>query len=225
MKNPRKTNVNHRPRGETQHMTKTKTKRAKHVQDPLGRRFHQAFLLAARMHSGQTRKKTTVPYIAHLMSVSALVIEAGCDEDVAIAALLHDVVEDCGGRPMLNEVRRRFGPRVADIVEGCTDSYGEPKRPWKRRKIEYLRHLKTAAGNVRLVSTADKLHNARSILADYKKSGEVVWQRFAGKREGTLWYYRALVKELRRKKNPLVDQLSLVVGELERLAASRRKPS
>src|SRR5262249_43902212 len=124
MKNPRKTNVNHRPRGETQHMTKTKTKRAKHVQDPLGRRFHQAFLLAARMHSGQTRKKTTIPYIAHLMSVSALVIEAGCDEDVAIAALLHDVVEDCGGRPMLNEVRRRFGPRVADIVEGCTDSYG-----------------------------------------------------------------------------------------------------
>lgn len=188
----------------------------------LGRRFHDAMVFAAKKHAHQTRKKTAIPYIAHLLSVAALVLEAGGDEDLAIAALLHDVVEDCGGKPMLKEVRRRFGRRVAHIVADCSDSADYPKPPWRRRKEAYLKHLRTADADVRLVSAADKLHNARAILADYRRSGERVWERFAGKREGTLWYYRALDKEFRRKKsNALTSELTTVIGEIERMAVSQ----
>ncbi|HEY1271154.1 MAG TPA: HD domain-containing protein [Terriglobales bacterium] len=189
----------------------------------LGARFREAMVFAARQHAHQTRKKTAVPYIAHLMSVCALVLEAGGDEDLAIAALLHDVVEDCGGKPMLREVRRRFGPRVAHVVAGCTDADTYPKPPWRKRKAEYLRHLKTADADVRLVSAADKLHNARSILNDYKRLGEPAFERFAGKREGTLWYYRALARELqRRNASSIAGELGLVVRELEKLAGAKR---
>src|SRR5205814_1417068 len=118
-------------------------------------------------HAGQARKNTSVPYVAHLMSVAGLVLEGGGDEDLAIAALLHDVVEDCGGKPMLKEVRRRFGKRVAEVVDGCTDAYTIPKPPWKKRKQDYLKRLRRASGDVRLVSAADKLHNSRTILVDY----------------------------------------------------------
>src|SRR5579862_6640323 len=109
----------------------------------LGPRFEEALLFATRKHAGQTRKSTAVPYIAHLLSVAGLVLEAGGDEDLAIAALLHDVVEDCGGAPMLEEVRRRFGDRVAHVVEGCTDDDTaiDPKPPWRERKEKHLRHL------------------------------------------------------------------------------------
>jgi (p)ppGpp synthase/HD superfamily hydrolase len=186
----------------------------------LGPRFEQALLFATRKHAGQTRKGTTVPYIAHLLSVAGLVLEAGGDEDLAIAALLHDVVEDCGGAPMLEEVRRSFGDRVAHVVEGCTDTDLDPKPPWRQRKEDYLKHLQTADSDVRLVSAADKLHNARSILADYREIGESVWERFQGKRDGTLWYYRSLVDEFRtRDDNPLVNQLERVVKELEAAVA------
>src|SRR5579864_8766509 len=156
-------------------------------------RFDQALLFASKMHARQTRKGTGVPYIAHLMGVASLVLEAGGGEDLAIAALLHDVVEDCGGAPMLKEVRRRFGKRVAAIVEGCTDADTDPKPPWRERKEQYLRHLKTADADTRLVSAADKLNNVRSILSDYRALGESVWSRFNGGREGTLWYYRTLL--------------------------------
>jgi (p)ppGpp synthase/HD superfamily hydrolase len=169
------------------------------------------------MHMQQTRKKTAIPYIAHLMSVSALVLEAGGDEDLAIAALLHDVVEDCGGKPMLQEVRKRFGQRVARIVAGCTDSDSYPKPPWRERKETYLRHLRDANADVRLVSAADKLHNVREVLRDYRAEGEPVWQRFGGKREGTLWYYRALTDEFQRHPgNWLVEEFSRVLADLER---------
>jgi (p)ppGpp synthase/HD superfamily hydrolase len=187
----------------------------------LGPRFEEALLFANRKHAGQTRKATSVPYIAHLLSVTGLVLEAGGDEDLAIAALLHDVVEDCGGAPMLEEVRRRFGDRVAHVVEGCTDTDLDPKPPWRQRKEDYLKHLQMADADVRLVSAADKLHNARSILADCREFGESVWERFQGKRDGTLWYYRALLDEFRKRDpNPLVNQLERVVNELE--AASTR---
>ncbi|HYL11798.1 MAG TPA: HD domain-containing protein [Terriglobales bacterium] len=190
----------------------------------LGPRFYDALVFAARKHAHQTRKKTAVPYMAHLMSVSALVLEAGGDEDLAIAALLHDVVEDCGGKPMLKEVRRRFGRRVAHVVDGCTDADTYPKPPWRERKIQYLERLKMADADVRLVSAADKLHNARTILADYRDLGESVFERFTGKREGTLWYYRALAEELRRgKANRLVDELERVVAELEERAGCNRR--
>lgn len=182
----------------------------------LGPRFLRAFNFAAEKHAGQARKASTIPYIAHLMGVASLVLEFGGDEDLAIAALLHDVVEDCGGAPMLKEVRRRFGPRVAKIVDGCTDSDTYPKPPWRERKEAYIQHLKSADAETRLVSAADKLNNMRSILSDHREVGESVWERFNGGRDGTLWYYRELVEEfLRGKPNRLIRELELAVGELE----------
>src|ERR1700719_2264765 len=194
----------------------------------LGPRFLRAFQFAAEQHSGQTRKASTIPYIAHLLGVASLVLEAGGDEDLAIAALLHDVVEDCGGAPMLKEVRRRFGQRVAKVVDGCTDADTEPKAPWRERKEKYLRHLKTADADTLLVSAADKLNNIRSILSDYRAIGESVWSRFNGGREGTLWYYRTLRDEfLRRDNNRITRDFDLSVTELESLTgcASTAHPS
>ena len=182
----------------------------------LGGRFERALLFARQKHSGQTRKRTSIPYIAHLLGVCALVLEAGGDEDLAIAALLHDVVEDCGGAAMLDDVRRRFGKRVAHVVDGCTDTDQSPKPPWQQRKEDYLKHLRDADEDVRLVSAADKVHNARAILNDYREIGEPIWERFQGKREGTLWYYRALVKEFDRgNESRLTRELRRVVTELE----------
>jgi len=189
----------------------------------LGSRFERAFLFAKEKHAGQTRKASGVPYLAHLMGVASLALEYGGDEDVAIAALLHDVVEDCGGRAMLKEVKRRFGSRVAKMVEGCTDSDTVPKRPWRERKDTYLQHLKSADEETRLVSAADKLNNLRSILSDYREVGEVVWERFKGGREGTLWYYRALLEEFQRgKPNRLIRDFELLVLELEAKAKKKR---
>jgi (p)ppGpp synthase/HD superfamily hydrolase len=188
----------------------------------LGPRFLRAFNFAVEKHDGQTRKASTIPYIAHLMGVASTVLEFGGDEDLAIAALLHDVVEDCGGAPMLKEVRRRFGPRVAKIVDGCTDSDTYPKPPWGERKETYIRHLKTADVETRLVSAADKLNNVRSILSDYREVGELIWARFNGGRDGTLWYYGALLQEfLRHKPNRLIRELELAIKELETTAGGR----
>src|ERR1700678_239385 len=135
-----------------------KPKSAKLAAVKLGPRFLRAFNFAAEKHAWQTRKASTIPYIAHLMGVASLVLEFGGDEDLAIAALLHDVVEDCGGAPVLKEVRRKFGSRVAKIVDGCTDSDIEPNPPWRERKEVYIRHLKSADEETRLVSAADKLN-------------------------------------------------------------------
>ena len=184
----------------------------------LGPRFEEAFRYAAEKHATQTRKKTNVPYISHLMSVAALVLEAGGDEDQTVAALLHDVVEDCGGEPVLAEVRHRFGDRVAKIVAGCTDAYVVPKPLWKQRKLEHLEVLRNADDDVRLVSAADKLHNVRTILTDFRSEGDMVWERFSGRRDGTLWYYRSVVEVLRLRPNRLVDELHRVFTELEILA-------
>ncbi len=187
----------------------------------LGKRFEQALVFAARKHAGQIRKGTPAPYISHVIAVASLVLEAGGDEDLAIAALLHDVVEDCGGAPMLKEIRRRFGKRVAHVVEGCTQ---EIDLPWRERREKYLKHLRMADADTRLVSAADKLHNARHILADYREIGEKIWPRFNGGREGTLWYYRALAKEFRRSKpNRIVNELERVVADLKRASQRRRK--
>jgi (p)ppGpp synthase/HD superfamily hydrolase len=186
----------------------------------LGPRFRRAFLFAAEKHAGQARKASTIPYVAHLMGVASLVLEAGGDEDLAIAALLHDVVEDCGGAPMLKEVRRRFGSRVAKIVEGCTDADVFPKPPWRARKEKYIQRLKKGNADTRLVSAADKLNNIRSILSDYRAIGESVWSRFNGGREGTLWYYRTLRDVfLQHKLNRITRDFELAVRELESLTA------
>jgi (p)ppGpp synthase/HD superfamily hydrolase len=192
----------------------------------LGPRLQRAFRYAAEKHAGQTRKQTAVPYLSHLMAVASLVLEAGGDEDMAIAALLHDVVEDCGGMPRLREIRKQFGPRVAKIVEGCTDSFGEPKPEWIERKKDYLREVKHADAETRLVSASDKLHNVRTILADYRQDGEAIWRRFSGKKEGTLWYYRALSDEYRRRNpNRITRELEIAVAELERVVGRNTRSS
>ncbi len=189
----------------------------------LGPRFLRAFLFAAEKHSGQARKASTIPYIAHLMGVASLALEAGGDEDIAIAALLHDVVEDCGGAPMLKEVRRRFGKHVAEMVDGCTDADTEPKPPWRERKEKYIRRLKTEAADTRLVSASDKLNNIRSIISDYRAIGESVWSRFNGGRDGTLWYYRTLRDEfLRNKPNRVTREFDLAVKELESMTRANQ---
>jgi len=192
----------------------------------LGPRFQRAFEFAADKHKNQTRKASTIPYITHLMGVASLVLEAGGDEDLAIAALLHDVVEDCGGEKMLKEVRRRFGKRVVRIVDGCTDAYETPKPPWHERKVNYINRLKTEDAETRLVSAADKLNNIRSILSDYRALGESVWSRFNGGRDGTLWYYRTLRDEfLRNQPNRITLDFDLAVQELESLTREKGVPS
>ena len=201
--------------------------RPPHLRPPkLGPRLQRAFRYAAEKHYGQTRKQSAVPYLSHLMAVASLVLEAGGDEDMAIAALLHDVVEDCGGMPRLREIRRQFGTRVAKIVEGCTDSFAEPKAEWAERKIDYLREVQHADADTRLVSASDKLHNVRTILADYRQHGEAIWTRFSGKKEGTLWYYRALSDEYqRRSPNRITRELEIAVAELERAAGKKPRSS
>jgi (p)ppGpp synthase/HD superfamily hydrolase len=184
----------------------------------LSRRFDDAFLYAHDAHRHQRRKKTDRPYISHLMGVASLVLQYEGDEDQAIAALLHDVVEDCGGAPRLAEIRQKFGERVARMVDGCTDSDQTPKPPWRERKEGYLRRLPAEADDVLLISAADKLYNVREILMDLREQGPVVWDRFTGKREGSLWYYRALVEAFRgRAPRPLVEELERAVVDLERL--------
>ena len=188
---------------------------------PLSNRFEEALVMATRLHGLQRRKGTDVPYVAHLLGVASLVLEGGGDEDQAIAALLHDAVEDQGGRRTLEEIRRRFGDRVAGIVEGCTDSDTVPKPPWRERKERYVDHIRHAPAEVRLVSAADKLHNARAILADLHRHGDAVWQRFTADRAGVLWYYRSLVTAFRETDTGyLADELDRVVTELERGAGA-----
>lgn len=196
-----------------------------HAKKPprLGARLQRAFRYAAKWHEGQTRKATMVPYLSHLMAVASLVLEAGGDEDLAIAALLHDVVEDCGGMPRLREIRAQFGRRVAHIVEGCTDTFVQPKPDWVERKRGYLEEVKHADDETRLVSASDKLHNVRTILSDYRKDGEGIWVRFNGKKDGTLWYYRALSEEFARKPNRITRELAITVAELERLCRGGRR--
>lgn len=182
-------------------------------------RFKQAFNYAFDLHLHQKRKGSQIPYISHLLGVTSLVLEDGGDEDEAIAALLHDAVEDQGGAPILAEIRSRFGERVARIVDGLTDAYGAPKPPWRQRKELYLAHLRNADPAVRRVSLADKLHNARSILANLQSIGDATWKRFNGGREGTLWYYRTLVKIFQEGEPTfMASELARVVAEIERLA-------
>jgi (p)ppGpp synthase/HD superfamily hydrolase len=191
---------------------------------PLTARFRRALVYAARVHARQFRKGTTRPYIGHLLGVTSIVLTHGGDEDEAIAALLHDAVEDQGGKPRLREIRRKFGGHVARIVEGCTDSDVEPKPPWLDRKREYLRHLRRADSSVRLVSAADKLYNARETLEDLRTHRDALWKRFKGGKQGTLWYYREVRKILRRKgPKELAADLERVVRELTRAARSRSK--
>ena len=188
----------------------------------LGPRYDEALVYAADVHREQLRKGTKTPYIAHLLAVSALVIEDGArsgsvDEDEAIAALLHDAAEDQGGEERLADIRARFGDRVAEIVAACSDTFEDPKPPWRERKEAYIARLSVEddVGILR-VSLADKLHNARQILEDYREVGEALWERF-NRDADTPWYYRTLEEVFRERLggSPMTGQLGVVVGELE----------
>jgi (p)ppGpp synthase/HD superfamily hydrolase len=189
--------------------------------------FEAAFRLANRVHLGQNRKGTSIPYIAHVLGVTAIALEYGATDDEALGALLHDTVEDGGGEAMLAEIRAQFGDAVADIVFGCSDSLAEhpaDKAPWGERKEAYLAHLEAASASVCLVSAADKLHNVRAIMRDYRAAGEEVWSRFNGGRDGTLWYYDTVANVLRRRwPSSLTADLQREVDELL-TAAGRSAP-
>ena len=188
-------------------------------------RFDEALAFASQVHRMQSRKGGAIPYIAHLLAVTALVLENGGDEDTAIAALLHDTVEDQGGLPMLERVRAAFGPRVATIVMEVSDNEGDPKPPWKTRKQQFITAIPTLSKEARLIALADKLHNVRSTIDEFRRVGDVVWTRFHGRRDGTLWYYREVLAALNVPRpetqvtnEPLLDELTRAIKELFALA-------
>jgi GTP pyrophosphokinase len=180
-------------------------------------RFHEAFRYAAEAHHGQTRRGTTTPYLSHLMAVASIVLDDGGDEDEAIAALLHDAAEDQGGRERLEDIRRRFGDKVAGIVEACTDSWTTPKKPWIERKRTYVEHARHLAPDALRVSAADKVHNAYAILRDLRTMGDQVWRRFKASPDDIVWYYESLVRSFRESGGgPLVEELDRIVRAVQR---------
>jgi (p)ppGpp synthase/HD superfamily hydrolase len=192
----------------------------------LSPRFDEALSYASRLHRGQIRKGTTIPYVAHLLGVASIALEHGASEDEAIGALLHDALEDQSRNGATElEIRHQFGDRVFAIVRGCTDAEGEAgkeKPPWRERKEAYIDHIAKADASTRLVSASDKLHNAHAILADLRTHGEALWPRFTGGRDGSLWYYRGLVTAFGKAGGTdamvcLVAELERTVSEIERL--------
>ncbi len=190
----------------------------------LTERFDAALSFARRLHGDQRRKGSETPYLAHLLGVASLVLEHGGDEEMAIGALLHDVIEDQGASypggvaALRMAIDRHFGPAVLAIVDGCTDTVTNPKPPWRGRKAAYVARLAQAPAGVLLVAAADKLHNARAILADYRVIRDRLWDRFTGGKAGTLWYYRALVTALEQAAEAperLAAELDRVVTQLE----------
>ena len=192
-------------------------------QEPfLTERFDNALQFAHGVHSSQIRKDTTIPYVSHLLSVAGLVLESGGGEDLAIAALLHDAVEDAedmSGEDMSDRIRAKFGDRVADIVDGCSDaksSSGGSKPPWRSRKEAYLEHLRSAPNDVLRVSIADKVHNARSIATDQDRFGEALWERFSSTSEDSRWYYTSLrdIYKERISDSYLIKELDIALARI-----------
>jgi len=178
-------------------------------------RYEHALVFAHNIHRGQWRKGTDIPYMAHLLAVSSLVLEAGGDEDQAIAGLLHDMLEDQGARTSFEEIQQLFGGEVARIVRACSDTEELPKPPWRDRKAAYLQHLDDADPAVLRVSLADKLHNSRSILTDLRENGDELWERFNASREDQLWYYQGLAAVFaQRLPSPQQRDLAEVVDKL-----------
>lgn len=182
----------------------------------LSKRFEQAFIYANHLHAKQVRKMSGVPYMAHLLSVAALVLEDGGSEDEAIAALLHDAVEDQGGLPTRAAIYEQFGDRVGEIVDGCTERRTLPKPPWKERKLQYLNNLRHASTEVLRVSLADKLHNVRSLLADWQWYGDRVWDEFNSSPKEKLWFYQSLVQIYSQSfESRMLDELKQLVTKLQ----------
>lgn len=190
----------------------------------LSKKFDEALVFAADLHRDQARKDTDIPYVGHLLSVSGLVLENDGTEIQAIAALLHDAIEDqadkYGDAQRLGaEIEQRFGPEVRSIVEACTDAWVSPKPEWRVRKEQYIAHIADMSPAAALVSIADKVHNSRAIVADLRRIGVKVFERFTARKDGTLWYYRGLATAFRASHpQPLADELGRVVAEMESLA-------
>ena len=185
-------------------------------------RFVSALQFAHKVHRLQIRKETTIPYISHLLSVAGLVLESGGDEDLAIAGLLHDAVEDAEeipGEEMSDRIRSKFGDRVADIVDGCSDAKSSPggnKPPWRSRKEAYIKHLSSASNDVLRVSIADKVHNARSIATDQDRFGTELWKRFSSTSEESRWYYTSLrdIYKERISDSYLIKELDIAIARI-----------
>jgi (p)ppGpp synthase/HD superfamily hydrolase len=194
----------------------------------LSPRFSEALVFAAQLHRSQKRKGPgEIPYVSHLLVVASTVIEYGGGEDAAIAALLHDAVEDQGGLATRETILRLFGPEVTEIVDGCTDTSEFPKPPWRERKERFLARLGEAPAAVQLVVMADKLSNVRSTIRDLRVFGESVWERFRGGEQGSLWFYRAVVEAVTPAEanlKALHQELADAVGELEQLSQRMRAP-
>jgi (p)ppGpp synthase/HD superfamily hydrolase len=188
-------------------------------------RLPQALQFASKIHAHQRRKGGNVPYLSHLMAVSALVLDYGGTESEAIGALLHDSAEDCGGRPMLEEVRQTFGAEVADIVEGCTDTFEDPKPAWRPRKERYIAHLRSASDSVRKVACADKLHNLVVTVRDLRQEpGPEYWSRFTAGQDQQLWYYEQCLGAFRAgREPPMIKDVELALKEFCALLP-RRSP-
>ena len=185
--------------------------------------FAKAMVYAERKHHNQVRKGGDIPYVGHLLSVAGLVINDNGSEAQAIAALLHDAVEDQGGAETLQEIKANFGEEVARIVEECSDTDKTPKPPWQERKQDYINHLGVVGEDTLLVSVADKLDNARSMRRDYNEHGSALWQRFTVKNpDDHLWYYGGLLDAYRARglNSWMVDELGRVVDELKKLVES-----
>jgi (p)ppGpp synthase/HD superfamily hydrolase len=186
-----------------------------------GPRFEEALVFAARLHREQVRKGSGVPYINHLLAVASLVGENGGSQEEVISALLHDAIEDQGGSHARESIRERFGDGVVAIVDECTDADVVPKPPWRARKEAHVTRLQQASVSALRVIAADKLHNARSLVADLREHGEGVWSRFNGGKDGTLWYYRAVVDILQKRLGgALVWELNQVVEVLSRTSGA-----
>jgi (p)ppGpp synthase/HD superfamily hydrolase len=184
-------------------------------------RLTAAFNFAFAIHRDQVRKGSGIPYMIHVMGVAAIVGEYGGDEDQVIAALLHDAVEDGEGLKTLGEIRAQFGDRVAGIVEHCSDSFTLPKPPWLERKKSYIATIPSCPEDARLVCAADKLHNVRALTRDLEGKGLSVWERFNGRREGSLWYYTEITRALGTNwRHSIITELAVAVDAM--LAADSR---
>ena len=182
----------------------------------LTKRFDQATAFAIDKHRPQERKGSGAPYVTHLFAVAGLVGEYGGDEEQMIAGLLHDVMEDQGVTS--EELSALFGERVARIVVACTDATVIPKPPWRPRKEEHVKKLRSQPADVKLVATADKLHNAASIVRDLANPhvGMTVWTRFSAPRVDSLWYYRAVADALRSEwDHPILRELDDTIARLD----------
>jgi (p)ppGpp synthase/HD superfamily hydrolase len=178
-------------------------------------RFTQALTYATHLHTHQLRKGSTIPYISHLLSVTALVLEDGGDEDSAIAALLHDAIEDQGGPTTRIQIHQQFGDRVTQLVDACTESDHQPKPSWKQRKLQYLQQLQTVPDDAIRIVLADKLHNARSILRDLHTHPDQTWQKFNAPPADILWFYQSCLTILQnRSQSPMVHELQQVISQL-----------